>query len=526
MHNCLRIPEILGLICIDCIDWDCDDRPVLHKSLAALAETCRDFHEPALDTLWGDLNTLEPLIRCMPDDLWAKVDNTWTVTRAIRPTDWERFRNYARRVRKFSYNYYRRKERGISDEAFQVLSAATATNAQPLLPNVTEFNARQLDGSNGIIPFVHLFVGPRLITLRITSYEPTLATLSFVANINLWYPSLTTIGLIGFATSQAIAELSAAIPTWKQLRQLLVGKLSQPALKYLASLSTLERLHITSSFSLEPQVFFPTPCPSPTFRALRLLHIECRDHMFCINLLKLMAQATSLRDLRLECYGPPPKRFDWEILTGTLHDICLHPTIEDLCIKDTTGNRLGRSVNPNAVPLPFDVLMPLLPFTNLTSIDLFAEAGFDLDDSNLETLAKSWPRLTSFCIEGGPYRDIIPRPTSLSLVSFAHHCKDLEILTLAFDGRTVLPRSATVRGHNKSHPLRMLDIGCSPIVDPRAVGDLIYRLFPSIRIIHNVESDLKYGLDEEDLWSETKLEKDWLQVEKFIEAKQSAPQER
>jgi hypothetical protein len=36
-------------------------------TLAALARTCRTFEEPALDTLWRNIDGLKPIVSCMPE---------------------------------------------------------------------------------------------------------------------------------------------------------------------------------------------------------------------------------------------------------------------------------------------------------------------------------------------------------------------------------------------------------------------------------------------------------------------------
>ncbi|KAG1752899.1 hypothetical protein EDB19DRAFT_1627623 [Suillus lakei] len=40
-------------------------------TLPALAATCRAFEHPALNVLWRDLDSVEPLIRCVPGDLFS-----------------------------------------------------------------------------------------------------------------------------------------------------------------------------------------------------------------------------------------------------------------------------------------------------------------------------------------------------------------------------------------------------------------------------------------------------------------------
>jgi hypothetical protein len=65
---CFLVPEIVSLIC-DEVQTLPESRDS-NKSLAVLARTCRFFHKPAVVRLWYDLQSLAPLIMCMPDDLW------------------------------------------------------------------------------------------------------------------------------------------------------------------------------------------------------------------------------------------------------------------------------------------------------------------------------------------------------------------------------------------------------------------------------------------------------------------------
>lgn len=48
-------------------------------SLASLAATCRAFYENAMDLLWSELDSLAPLVMCMPCDVWhvQKAQVSW-----------------------------------------------------------------------------------------------------------------------------------------------------------------------------------------------------------------------------------------------------------------------------------------------------------------------------------------------------------------------------------------------------------------------------------------------------------------
>ncbi|KAF8547266.1 hypothetical protein OG21DRAFT_1425191, partial [Imleria badia] len=49
------------------------------STLAALAQTCRTFKEPALDELWGTLDDLTPLAQCLPEASDPKLIHAYEV---------------------------------------------------------------------------------------------------------------------------------------------------------------------------------------------------------------------------------------------------------------------------------------------------------------------------------------------------------------------------------------------------------------------------------------------------------------
>lgn len=82
MHRCLRVVDIfyyiLEFVILEL--WD-DEDPwkgyndywVGNPTLAALARTCRGFHDPALNVLWRNQLTLGPLIKTLPPDAIKEV---------------------------------------------------------------------------------------------------------------------------------------------------------------------------------------------------------------------------------------------------------------------------------------------------------------------------------------------------------------------------------------------------------------------------------------------------------------------
>jgi hypothetical protein len=61
MHPALRIFEVIDTVCSH----------AEHESLPALASTCRAFEISALNALWRNLQSVEPLVKCLPSDLFG-----------------------------------------------------------------------------------------------------------------------------------------------------------------------------------------------------------------------------------------------------------------------------------------------------------------------------------------------------------------------------------------------------------------------------------------------------------------------
>ena len=72
MHHALEIQEILSVIFshfsppdpLNIHHWLPEYSSV--SDLPAVVRTCRAFKEPGLDVLWGALESLSPLVRCLP----------------------------------------------------------------------------------------------------------------------------------------------------------------------------------------------------------------------------------------------------------------------------------------------------------------------------------------------------------------------------------------------------------------------------------------------------------------------------
>lgn len=62
MHRCLQIAEILQHIIHDIDDnwWRLGNSGEAKATYSSLARTCRMFHEPSMNALWGKMDSLDP----------------------------------------------------------------------------------------------------------------------------------------------------------------------------------------------------------------------------------------------------------------------------------------------------------------------------------------------------------------------------------------------------------------------------------------------------------------------------------
>jgi hypothetical protein len=69
MHRALGILDIIELICAHV---QAHGAGSAERDFAALARTCKDFQEPALDRLWREQRTITNILTCLPPNLWEE----------------------------------------------------------------------------------------------------------------------------------------------------------------------------------------------------------------------------------------------------------------------------------------------------------------------------------------------------------------------------------------------------------------------------------------------------------------------
>ncbi|RDB14582.1 hypothetical protein Hypma_016418 [Hypsizygus marmoreus] len=503
MHHCLHIPEIFARICGQC-DYSLPWERHLH-AVVALARTCRAFYEPAIAHLWYDIDSLIPLVKCMPADLWAITTGfprNLVFNRAVLPADWPRFVKHARHVRRLGYMFSSPFDLSVS--AYERLHLAATGHV--LLPHLKELYWNQ-GRADGALPFISLFMAPTLKTFHISTYNNLPALTSLIANLSPRYPFLTDVNISVGSDPDTIAVVSAAVCGWHQLRRLSVGSLTEDALRHVAMLPELHHLSLQNQ-----KDEFPGTWNCPTFPALINPIVDCDDFSFYIALLRSMATGANLNRVFLRTQNAQRPGFGWEALCHALRDTCLLSSPNNLTIWDGSEPGDGSEVEDLGKDLMIkaDHLRPLLNFANITEVDLHSRYGFNIDDTLIRDLARAWPHLKMLTIKGGPLQGRTPCMTIGSLRALAQHCKHLWLINVAFDARSVPIPKGTQRVY--SARLSTLDVIRSPISNAAHVAAFLSDIFPRLSSVQNCERDMR----DDDEPPASDMDKKWTEVESLV----------
>ncbi|KAJ7725432.1 hypothetical protein DFH07DRAFT_970875 [Mycena maculata] len=247
MDRRINIPEILDIIFSHICPADDYFVGKGVKDLAALARTCKTFHNPALDALWKDQYSLFPALRCLPDDIWDRS----VFKRALVPADWEHAMTYWARIRTFQIFSFSPSE--ISPDACEMLRLCCP--GEYLFPNLREIH--WLEEESTVFPVIGIFLALRLSTIRLRLFPGTsLTQLSFLSSLGVKYPNLTDVDLRGRGgvsfPPQLMRSVSALLCPLKNLQSFSVNSLDAAVFQHLVRLPQLQDLLVDELVDFDP----------------------------------------------------------------------------------------------------------------------------------------------------------------------------------------------------------------------------------------------------------------------------------
>lgn len=166
------------------------------RTVARLARVCRTWEEAALDALWREIPSVEPLFGLFPPSCLSGAHRHENVqfTRPLVPSDWVRFRYYAPRVQRITPLDARWTRWTVDFKAF--LSLSHFHPGGPILPNLQQWAWDTQRGAGDIVGGM-CFLSPSVTSIEVTLGHTTSADtlFGFLYNLPMRCPHLTSLAL-------------------------------------------------------------------------------------------------------------------------------------------------------------------------------------------------------------------------------------------------------------------------------------------------------------------------------------------
>ncbi|KAJ7082299.1 hypothetical protein C8R44DRAFT_753785 [Mycena epipterygia] len=491
MHRCLKIPELVETIFSNLTTGFEGDG----KVLAALARTCRTFHDPALDILWKEPNDLMNILRCLPSDVFTvKRDPvsyrpTLKLLRPVVTRDWDRPLVYMPRVKILGFPSF---ENSQCSEIFPSMERSLPTSC--LFPNLVTFRWSAVD-----FPYIHLFLTPTITSIRVLCI-PLIRIPSLLPTLSLTCRRLkdVEIELDGNAlrdmTDISRPSFSAFVHQLSLVEHLSMPPSDSAAMEHVGQLETLRFLYLPT---LPAQVLHRSIERPSLFVNLSTLIIGTLNITTATRVITRCTD-TAFHTLRLTFDTSPTPEVTCEFYTALAKCRRSHASLRSLSLENRSDDE------PDLVRETFlvrnETIQRLFCFRNLTEIELVSPCGFELNDRTCALMAHAWPHVECLTLKEHYY----PRQQSVTLEllrSFAHHCPALTKLHITFDARVVPgPIHLQLSQINLEH----LHVGHALIdaYDPRPAARFISSIFPQLKCIATAQDyrglDGDYDEDEED----------------------------
>ncbi|KAG2137077.1 hypothetical protein DEU56DRAFT_804846 [Suillus clintonianus] len=476
MHACLLIPEIIKLIFCDIFYSSGNlevgyrpDRRVSRCSLAALSRVCHSFKDIALDVLWTELNDLEPLFSCLPQDLWTKTrEGKLVIRRTVTIADWSIFERYASRVRVLGHsNIFG----GVDAEFIHAILSFSSQSI--LVPNLRLLECGECP--RDLHSCMRYLLGPNLVRLHLTSKEEAFWTpimCSTLSSLCRRSPRLQIVELA--ATSSGVSELALReLPYLRNLELTLHGNEDFSWLSCLVGLQELS-VEITAPFA---------PVKSHFRAQSSLNHLVI--HSSTLTLIGKMVVGWVVPCTQLILFSEIPE-------TAPAVERALRELTDRVLFDGLKIIVLYVYEVPDLIDNAFTLrtFTPLMHFSSLKEISLERFCMSLLDDDALGSIVKSWPNLENLYLGTWRFWKTPPKITFRGLVAVLSSCPNLRKLGLVFDAKKVaLPTAEKPGGGVSNTNITTFGVGCSPIARPLQVAVALSAVLPCLKEI-KVESAL------------------------------------
>ncbi|EIW85496.1 hypothetical protein CONPUDRAFT_150305 [Coniophora puteana RWD-64-598 SS2] len=425
MHRALLISEVARNITY------CQSEK---KALAALAQTCRAFSEPALDALWRELDSLLPLLECLGNAIsrcpsFQSGQKMYGLSRVLLPTDWIVFRKYASKVVELKSITPPKSSSSphIDDDVFRAL--CWPPTFEPLFPKLQRLICPSIHSD--ILPFLRFILGPSITSLIISPMNTGyIGDCSLEASLPTLCPRLKHLEWKNFSDidedeDAGSAFISEAVTSLTEL-ETLVAPLNGRALQRLSSLPSLRSLDVTL---MAPSVSEPHPAlHEPAFPSVYRIRFTSYSLSDIADFVR--TGHFSLAVFSAQASGSNSESFD---------DLCtaVSSNVDNSALKFLDIMAEDDHFSLSESTLKRKAFQHLLQFHNLVGVCVDTAHEIQLDNASLLQMAESWPVLESLEInprKGWGRRSCI---TLHGLRTMLKRLPKLTTLAIAIDAQAV-----------------------------------------------------------------------------------------
>ncbi|THH01643.1 hypothetical protein EW145_g6874 [Phellinidium pouzarii] len=466
-------------------------------TLATCARVCSQWTKSALALLWTEMDKLEPFFAVLtPLHRIVRQENhkreVIKAMRAASVTDWYRFLEYGRRIRRFIINSPTIQEYGAN-----VLNEIT--RRRPLLSlttNLRELIIMPTDDNNvpALLDTVLLLLHETLRSLTLfVPQSPTVAS-TFLAHVFLRIPHLKEL-TIKSTLPVAVFE-KAMVDMLSQLKDLRCISLPTYALtpmliSELSTIPSLETISINDDMCcvISPQIYLTSIVDELNFLSLTNLEVAATFSDLATlvtsasfkNLTALRFQAVSLENVSslrtlLEC-------------TSDTYPELFSLIIETIPHGFSFQKYAFIELERKSMTVIHSDLQPLLSMRRLKRLFLTWPTPFSFANCELESFVSGLPLIENLSLNSCPV--VIDSPSSLTLEVFpaiAKHCPKLRHLALYLNTITITDYISRIASPFDSEDdwksytfadLESLDLGISPMYqDAQYLATYLSKLLP------------------------------------------------
>ncbi|KAG1869794.1 hypothetical protein C8R48DRAFT_99787 [Suillus tomentosus] len=456
MHPALQNLEIICMI----------SSYVKRSSLPSFASTCRAFEHPALNALWRDLQSVKPLVRCLPGDLFGFDKGGVALQEPLDDRMWHTLFKYTSRVHSITVPD---DMEAINPLCLLVLSCSSAPAS--LFPNLRKLNWHA-SGTHCAADFLRMVFVPSLLELNMDIPEASSAFLSVLSSLGTSCPRLQNMSLsYGFRpymfSSKASPFIIRPISQLHHLHTLSVCDLGIQGIEHLTELRALESLSL--KFTID-EAWNTVDFSFPGFRNLQLLSLSTVTMEQASNFLSSF-QFVRTKEIRVDFQ-------DQDESTAIPR---LFAIVQERCDNDKLESISLQGADPEDTHTGQSIFAPLYACRNLTQLLIGDVCFISMSNKELGQLAKAWPKLQMLQIKCYPSEDSII-PTFHGLITLLGRCPALTSLTLVINVTKLNGIDLKSPGGGcRNERLKFLALGKSPIKVPVDVALIISGLFPNLK---------------------------------------------